>query len=402
MAFGLVFIQNFSLAYFTSIAFFGRLTLLISLFSTLYVLFTCGLNAVVLRFFFDKKYSEDPKGFVSHVASLWLVFGVVLAVFFLIMGYFGLVWKKLIPIEYYGEFVPIVIGSFFYSFMEIFPNIFIAQERPIKYAFCLVASRLIIFMLLHTSVFLFNESTFHVAIALLISGVSLSIGGIFLFRIFPLFPLNRKQIKEIFIYSFPLMVYALGGIGYSHGYRLIISTWLPYRDLALFTLASQIALVYYLTAASCMIGFSPKAYKALETHQGDPKAIKFYIRLLLVIGIGIGIIVIPASYVFLRYFKDGAFHDSTRVLPYLFLGQFFFFLYSYNYILCTFYKKTRILTYSMFAGVTVSLCLALLLIKHGTLLGAAIPVACGLFIQFLFSYILTQRVIRRARYAVVN
>ena len=87
VAFGLVFIQNFSLAYFTSIGFFGRITLLISLFSMLYVLFTCGLNAVVLRFFFDKKYSEDPKGFVSHIASLWLVFGVVLTVFFLIMGY---------------------------------------------------------------------------------------------------------------------------------------------------------------------------------------------------------------------------------------------------------------------------------------------------------------------------
>lgn len=400
LAFGLVFIQNFSLAYFTSINFFGRLTLLISLFSTLYVIFTCGLNAVVLRFFFDKKYTSDPKGFISHIAALWLMFGALLAVLFLATGYFGIVSKKLLAIEYYREFVPIVFASFFYSFVEIFPNLFVAQEKPMKYALCLVTARLTIFTLLHASVLIFNESSFHVALALLLSGLLLNIAGIFLFGILPLSPIRPRQIKEIFVYAFPLMVYALGGIGYSHGYRVIISTWLSYSDLALFSLASQIALVYYLTAASCMNAFSPKAYKALELHHGNPKAIKFYIKLLLVVGLGIGVTVIPASYIFLRYFKDGAFHESASVLPYLLLGQFFFFMYSYNYILCTFYKKTRILTYSMFAGVTVSLSLAFMLIKDGTLLSAALPVATGLFVQFVFSYILTQRVIRRAGYAL--
>lgn len=399
VAFGLVFFQNFSLAYFTSLAFFGRLTLLTSLFSMLYVLFTCGLNAVVVRFYFDKKYNEDPKGFVSHIASLWLVFGVGLTVLFLITGYFAIEWKGLMPIEYATEFVPIVLGSFFYSFMEIFPNIFIAQEQPLKYSLCLVIARLTIFILLHASVLMFNESTFHVAIALFVSGLSLSLGGAIVFKILPLSQIHWRHLKEIFAYSFPLMVYALGGIGYSHGYRVIIATWLTYSDLALFTLASQIAVVYYLTAASCTTGFSPKAYKALESHNGNPKSIKFYAKMLVVVGVAIAIIVVPVSYLFLKYFKDGAFYESLSVLPYLLLGQFFFFLYGYNYILCTFYKKTRILTFSMIAGVTVSLGLAFLLINSGTLLSAALPVACGLLVQFIVSCILTQRIVLRAGYA---
>ena len=53
VGYGIVFLQNFSLAYFLSVEFFGEITLIISLFSTLYVLFTFGLNAVLQRFYFD-------------------------------------------------------------------------------------------------------------------------------------------------------------------------------------------------------------------------------------------------------------------------------------------------------------------------------------------------------------
>ncbi|MCX8491779.1 MAG: hypothetical protein ORN54_11990, partial [Cyclobacteriaceae bacterium] len=49
MGYGISFGQNFSFAFFLSVEFFGKTTILISLFSTLYVLFTFGLNSVVLR-----------------------------------------------------------------------------------------------------------------------------------------------------------------------------------------------------------------------------------------------------------------------------------------------------------------------------------------------------------------
>jgi O-antigen/teichoic acid export membrane protein len=394
LAYGIVFIQNFSIAYFSSVNFFGEVSLLISLFSTLYIIFTCGLNAVVVRFFFDKKYNEDQKALISNITSLWLIFGVILMLFLLIAGYFTLVWRKILPLNYYSEFIPVVLGAFFYSSTEIFPSIFIAREKPQKYAILLILSRATIFLLLHATIFVVGESSTYVATSLLLSGLVMFAVIAFVVQAIPVFPVNKLYVKEIFAYAFPLMIYALGGIGYSHGYRIIISTWLSYQDLAIFTLASQISLVYYLTASSWLTGFSPKAYMALETHHGNPAAIRFYIKLLLAIGLGLGIVIIPVSYLFLTYFKDGAFYSSVSILPFLLLGQFFFLLYSYNYVLATFYKETKILTYSMFAGVIVSLFLAFFLVKQVNLWGAAVPIMCGLFVQFLVSLILVQRVIK--------
>jgi O-antigen/teichoic acid export membrane protein len=248
---------------------------------------------------------------------------------------------------------------------------------------------------LHLTVFIFGESSTHAAIALCLSGLFMFVVVAVAAQVFPLIRINRIRLKEIFFYAFPLMIYALGGIGYSHGYRVIISTWLRYDDLAMFTLASQISMVYYLAASSSITGFAPRAYKALEEQQGDPRAIRFYFKILLAIGLGMGVLVVPASYMFLLFFKGGAFYNSTLILPMLLLGQFFFLLYNYNYILSTFYKETNILTYSMVAGVSVSLILAVILVEKENLWGAAIPVTCGLFIQFVTSLILVRRVVKK-------
>jgi O-antigen/teichoic acid export membrane protein len=397
IAYGIVFIQNFSIAYFSSVNFFGRATLLYSLFSTLYIVFTCGLNGVVVRFFFDKKYNENQKDLISNVAALWQSFGMVLTVLLLVAGYFLLTWTEILRLDYFSEFVPIVVGAFLYSSTEIFPSVFIAKEKPLKYAGLLIASRGITFVLLHASLFFAGESASYMSLSLLASGVVMCVLIMIVTGAYKKSPDNTAYRREIFFYALPLMVYALGGIGYSHGYRVIISSWLSDEHLAIFTLASQVSLVYYLTASSSVTGFSPRAYKALEATNGDPRSIRFYIKLLLAVGVGTAFLVVPAAYVFLIYFKEGAFFESTRILPVLLIGQFFLLMYSYNYILCTFYKETRILTYAMVFGVATSLLLAFLLIKRVNLWGASVPVMCGLFIQFLVSMLLIRRVIRARR-----
>lgn len=393
--YGIVFLQNFSLAYFLSIDFFGQITLIISLFSTFYVLFTFGMNAVVQRFYFDKYFNREKKALLSHVATLWLGLGVCLCVVLMIIGYQAFKIHALFKLDYHREFLPILFGAFLFSFTEIFPNFFIVREKPTYYALWLIMSRGTIFIILHAVVFISGESSVHISQGLLFAGAGLAVAGVIAFRIFPLQALQKTQLKDILVYSLPLMIYALGGIGYSHGYRVIISNWLTFEDLAIFSLTNQIALVYYLTAASCITGLYPKAYKALEEHNGSRSAIRFYFKLLIVIGVGLMIVIGPAGYFFLHHFKGGAFENGLKIFPMLLAGQFIFFLYSYNYVLCTFYKKTQIITYSMLAGVFTSLCMAYLLLQKFSLLGAAIPIISGVIVQFIISFISVNAVARR-------
>jgi O-antigen/teichoic acid export membrane protein len=396
LGYGIVFIQNFSMAFFLSIDFFGKFSLILSLFSTLYVLFTFGLNAVVLRFFFDKKYGSDRKRFISHITAIWLVLGGILTVLFLLLGYQLIGIKQYLQLDYGSEFIPILLAAFFFSFTEIFPNFFVARDKAVHYAASLVLSRALIFILLHVAVFIFGESSFHISLMFFLSAIILFVAGVLTFQVFPIGKLKQEDLKEILLYAFPLMIYALGGIGYSHGYRVIISNWLSYKDLAIFSLASQIASVYYLGAASCITGLYPKAYKRLEESGGNQRSIRFYLRALLYVGLGLQISILPLSYLFLLYFKSGSFYPAFEILPILLIGQFIFFIYGYSYILCTFHKKTSILTYSMFAGVITSLLLAYLLLGHASLWAAALPIASGFLVQFTTSLLMIVRVAKKA------
>lgn len=396
LGFGIVLIQNFSLAFFTSVPFFGKITLLISLFSTLYVIFTFGMNAVVMRYYFDKTYASQGRRLTSNIATLWFLIGILMVGVFLLLGYKILAVENFLPIDYYTEFIPILIGAFLFSSTEIFPNLFVAREEPFYYALALIGSRLTIFVLLHISIYFYGESSQNVSLMLLFSSLILFVASVAIFKLYSFTALSRKDLNEILRYAFPLMIYALGGIGYSHGYRVIISKWLTYEDLALFTMANQIAMVYYLTAASSVIGFQPRAYKALEEQSGHPRAIRFYFRLLLLAGLGLALVVAAAAYIFLNYFKDGSFGSAFKIVPVLLSGQFIYFLYGYTYILCTFYKKTVLLTYSMVAGVSTSLILTGFLLDTSSLLGAAVPVVCGILVQFLLSLMTINKVAHKA------
>ena len=398
IGYGIVFIQNFSLAYLLSISFFGKISLIISLFSTLYVLYTFGLNAVVLRFHFDKNYNTDRRKLISHIVSIWLMLGVILTVVLLLLGYRFLVIDRFLQIEYYTEFLFILFAAFLFSFTEILPNFFIAEEKPYSYAIYLVLSKAVIFSFLLLGVYLYGESSLYLSGMLFLSSLALFITGALYFKIYHLIRIKKENLKEILIYALPLMVYALGGIGYSHGYRVIVSNSLTYKDLAIFSLASQLASVYYLAAASSITGLYTKAYKRLEESNGKPETIRFYLRALIYVGLGMQILILPVVYLFLIYFKHGEFLNSFQILPVLIFGQFVFFLYGYNYILCTFYKKTNILTYSMFFGVITSLLLSFLMIRESNVLMAAIPVVCGLVVQFVISFLVIKRVVKTTHY----
>ena len=277
-----------------------------------------------------------------------------------------------------------------------------AQEKPLPYAAWLISTKFSIFLLLHATIYFFGESSRHVAFALFLSGLILFLAVALIFRLQRLSPINKADLNEILKYAFPLMIYALGGIGYSHGYRVIISKWLTYQDLALFTMANQIAMVYYLTAVSCVIGFQPKAYTSLEGQHGHPRAARFYLQILLLTGLGLAILMLPAGYVFLKHFKGGSFLPAFNILPILLGGQFLYFLYGYNYILATYHKKTRLLTYSMLAGVMTSLFLTSVLLDASSLLGAALPVVCGITIQYLISLIAIRRIALKAALRQLN
>lgn len=383
-AYGIVFIQNFSLAYFVSIDFFGKISLIISLFSTLYVIHTLGLNSVVLRYNFDTRFISDRKKFISSIISIWFPIGLVLTILFLIIGA-RIISNDFLNLDYWSEFVPIVIGAFAFSIIEIFPQIFVVDEKPINYAISLVLTRLAIFIALHLAVVFFGESELAISMGLLSASLCLLVACILVFRVLPIVRVNLNDVKEIFVYTLPLMIYSLGGIGYSHGYRVIISSQLSLQDLAIFTIGSQIASTFYLASSSSVMGLQPKAFQRLEENEGNPDSIRFYLRALIYVGLIYFVTIYAVAYLFLVYFKNGIFMPAFKILPILLGGQFVFFLYGYNYLLCAFYRNTRVLTYSMLMGVTTSLILAYLLLNDSILWRAALPIFCGFLIQFLSS-----------------
>src|SRR5690606_38240637 len=95
----------------------------------------------------------------SHVAIVWFLLGLLFIAGLSGSGYILLVVNHFLPLDFYSEFIPVLLGAFLFSFTEIFPNFFIVQDKPVSYAFWLFVSRASTFLFLHLAVFRVGESS---------------------------------------------------------------------------------------------------------------------------------------------------------------------------------------------------------------------------------------------------
>ncbi|MBI5482357.1 MAG: oligosaccharide flippase family protein [Deltaproteobacteria bacterium] len=378
VGFGITTLQNFYFAYVTDEHLFGEITLLLATFLTLNTLFLAGLESAIIRFYFDRDAFASRSSLLSHLAAFWAVSAGLLLVPLLAGGYLVLQVYHLVPLRFFPDYVVITVGSLCFSFVGVFQNVYIASKEPWNYGLLLIVSRLLLFVGLAVALPAAGGSTTMMCVGALAAALLSMVVSIPVLRLFPLAAVDPKRVLRLASYTVPLGLNSLGGLGFSHGYKVILASSLTFRDLGLYNIATQFSSAFYLVASSLLNAYTARAYSALEQDGGRRRAIRFYLVVVVAIGLLIGVVSIPATYVFLIYFKHGAFRPSFGLAAVLIAGQFAFLLSSYPYILITHVKRTVYIGVATVAGVAATLVIAHFLLGPLGTYGAAIATSLGL------------------------
>lgn len=388
VAFGIPFFQNFLVADQLGKADFDGFVFFISVFQLAATFYGFGLGTVIQRYYFDKNASRQSV--VSDCFWFWSICSAVLLSLFAFAAYIcysnGIEFDLLtLP-----ELLVTLVSSVFWSFILVFPMVYIVIEKPMSYALQLIGSRLIMFMGVLYVVYFTNQQAGDFVQVYAITSVIVFVLSLLIIGVFPLQTISVSRLREIFYFSGPLMLNSLGGLGYNHGYKVIVAGMLAESQLGILHMATTFASGYYLVGSSVLRGFVPRVYKALRSSDGNPSSIVFYEKTIAVVALGCIILFFPFSYAVLYFFKDGAFLASFDLLPILIIGQVVLLFYGARNLMVNYIKDTYILTAAILTGLTINLATLYLFVQPGKLWQFAVPLSLAYIAQYAVIHLLLR------------
>jgi O-antigen/teichoic acid export membrane protein len=391
LSFGITFLQNFIFAALLERELFGKIFLLSSLFSLFSYLFVFGLDTAVFKFYYDSKFT-DKKLLTTSIFSTWALLSTGLFILVMIVGYIVIEILNYNFIKFDLMYSLLVISGMMFSFFLIFQQYFVASKQIWLYTMVSLGIRLIILIANLGTIFLFGGDLNFFVYSYFISTSIIFIALLFYLDIFRLLKGSREFVRDIFSFSYPLAINSVLGISFTNGYRVLISSTIPFGGLALFGMISQISSAYYIGLSSLLLPHNPAAYQYLQEGNGSKKSIPSYKNKCLQLGIGGFVVVLGTSFLVLKYFKGGEYFDGFLMLPILLLAQFFFLLYSHEYIVLSYYKITSRITFSTTIGIVLMLSIFYFLTSTLGVWGACIVMLIGYIGQYFSAIIFKQRI----------
>jgi len=391
LSFAITFVQNFIFAAILERELFGKIFLLSSLFSVFSYLFVFGLDTAVFKFYYDPKF-ENKKELRGSIFFAWLVLSIGLLIVVMIVGYVVIQQLGYDLIKFDLGYLLLAVSGMMFSFFLICQQYFVASKQIGLYALVSLGVRLILLIFNLGALLLFHGDLDFFVYSYFIATCSIFIILLFYLDIPRSSKINKGSIRDIFSFSFPLVINALLAIGFTNGYRVLISAILSFSGLALFGIISQIASAYYIGISSLLLPHNPAAYQYLQERNSLTKEVPKYKKKCVQLGSVGFIVILGMSLVFLRFFKGGEYYDGLMMLPILMLAQFVFLMYSHENIVLSFYKATLRITQSTFIGIVLMLLTFYFLISYFGVWGACLVTLIGYSSQYFSARIFKYRI----------
>ena len=390
---GVTFVTVLLIASFVSITFFGAISLVLAIVLVVNSLCILGLDTAIGKYYYEYE-NGDIQKLVNSVFIIWLIWGLFIVLLSTVIVFFsrGIFFNSNTFSNV--DTINLIIAGFLLSFSSIFQQVFIPEQKPFIYSIVSFISKNCTYFAILIFVLFGIHSISSIAVGcILASMISLVVTFSFL-RVKPFFSGNVLLIKEIFLFSYPLSINTISSFGFTNGYRLILSIFLSLKELSLYTMANQISAGFYMVASAYATGIIPKIFNDLNKESDKKKIFAYYKKFLIRNGFVFFFIVIIFSYPLLSFFKGGEYFGAFAILPILLIGQLIFFVYSSNYILLIYSKKTLQITISMVLAAMISLSFTKLLVPIWGLWGAGFSIIIAYSILYSISYYFARKLFK--------
>lgn len=194
-----------------------------------------------------------------------------------------------------------------------------------------------------------------------------------------LYPFDKDITKEIFIYTFPLIINAAAFWMLTGYNRIVISAELPLSENGIYAIAARFVLVTTLITAVFNYAwqdvlFSKAAKKQLSSFYR--RSSNFYMILLL----AGGAVLMPIFNLGFDLIVSPAYVEAKAVIPLLIIASLFTAYITFQGSLFHSLKKTKVMFYSMFVACIINVLLCTPLVRDYGLNGAAAASSVGLLV----------------------
>ena len=353
----------------------------------LIIFMSFGIDRSLYRLYHDYDNFHKKKFIGNSILIITISALCVVLIIFLVRKYIVYVYNNI-------PFTPYYFLGIIYSFITVFtliPKVYYQVENKvlkfvvITFFQFFIMTTLILYLVIHK-----KEGAEGYLIAQLIS-VLITIPYLFFdMKKYVSFEIDRRIIKSIIKYSFPLIPILLSGWVLSLIDRIFISYMSTLDQLGIYSLSYKIASIVLITSNGINIAYNAFFFKFVNEETSDVRKIKYYNDIYISIIFAISF-VISINAKNIMYLFDEKFSYGAMIIPLLCFSYFFNMLAGITYKMFYQNKNTLSVMYINLLGSIVNIILDFILIKNYGIYGASFATLVSYIIIFIASYSLSKK-----------
>lgn len=370
-----------------TVAEYGVLSRIETFWQILFALFLFGIESGVVRWYSKIASDEQKKKFLFSVT----MFLIVVNLFFTVLLYFtsGLFSEIIFESSQYAD---LIFYASLIAAMEAFAFIFFLllriNEKAFLYTFISILTA-VLNMAIQLYYILYTENKLNgVFIAKIISPAVVVILLVPYFSKFLIAGLDLKNLKELLIFSFPVMLATLAGTLLNQSDRFILGYLGNSTQVGLYSLAYNICgLLNFLVIAPFGLAFTVLSWKKLK----DDNAKRFFTKNITYLFFTVAFLALILSLSIPNLIKiftlNGDYWHAKDIVPWISIAMPFYGISIIGFFSFYVSKKTYYILYVMLISLAINITLNIFLIPVLNMYGAAI----SNFISFLSLCIITYK-----------
>lgn len=208
--------------------------------------------------------------------------------------------------------------------------------------------------------------------------------------------INKKYWKYALLLSLPLMLHSLSGLINAQFDRIIINQYIGDTATGLYSFAYNVGMIINVLTHALDQAWTPWSYEMME--EGKLKAIKERgntYRNIYTVAYAVLLFISPEI---IRVMAGAIYWDALAIIPYIFVGYYFSYMYTLEVKTEFFYKKTHLIAIGTVLSALINITLNLLFVPKYGYVAAAITTSISYFFMFIFHYLITSRIIKVSIY----
>ncbi len=373
---------------------FGNYALLISIYSIASVVYQFGTQSVLNKFYIVESDKDKRKLIFSTVLNSILVLGVFLIILFsmnskpLSVLIFGTNKFSLLLIIIFITILFDVLGVYILSLLK-------TKEEARKSVYFTSIGAVVNFLFNIIFVFFLNWSVTGIILAQLVSSFLVLILLTDTIRVNYVLKIDPAILKDVFIFSLPLVIANLFTSGVNFGDRFILNHFLGRDEVGLYSFAYRLALIMNVLAVAFNSAWIPRSIN--RYYKNDYK--DYFGRILIAL-ISVSCLILIAVSLFANYlfevhifnitFINPLYRSGIIILPFVMAGYIFtaisYYYSVYPYVSNKSYHFLIADLLALFINITINI----ILIPKIGIMGAAFATAAALFSSALYLFVISR------------